>query len=167
MQTRSARAKPWLAKSPGATTPSLSRRAGSASDRTQLAADILNEDRVALAARLRDPGDDPPPNYFRESTAVDDEPCASPLQPLFHLAHMPPSLNVSRLFGVKATAKECNYDVGHVVGVSEPEEWREICTLQTVGSNLAPTQITFINTLTQEWLGACVKISRFLISMQS
>jgi hypothetical protein len=79
MQTRSARAKPWLAKSPGATTPSLSRRAGSASDRTQLAADILNEDRVALAARLRDPGDDPPPNYFRETTAVDDEPCACPL----------------------------------------------------------------------------------------
>lgn len=75
MQSRSARAKPWLAKSPTPLTPSTwSNRAASAGDRSQLASDILNEDRVALAARLRDPGDDPPPNYFREPTAAEDEP---------------------------------------------------------------------------------------------
>jgi hypothetical protein len=84
MQSRSSRAKPWLVKSPGLfTPPAQSNRAACASDRSQLAADILNEDRVALAARLRDPGDDPPPYYnSRESTAADDEPydCFASLQ---------------------------------------------------------------------------------------
>jgi hypothetical protein len=79
MQSRSSRTKPWLAKSPSVSgTSSFSNRGASAGDRSHVAADILNEDRVALAARLRDPGDDPPPNYFRDSTAADDEPFASP-----------------------------------------------------------------------------------------
>ena len=82
MQSRSARAKPWLIKSPGAlATSSTADRTASAGDRSQLAADILNEDRVALAARLRDPGDDPPPNYLRESNAADDEPYAAAAPP--------------------------------------------------------------------------------------
>jgi hypothetical protein len=94
MQSRSARAKPWLTKSPSAfATSSSADRAASAADRSQLAADILNEDRVALAARLRDPGDDPPPNYLRESNAADDEPyvpAAPPppaVRPLYAHAH--------------------------------------------------------------------------------
>jgi hypothetical protein len=75
MQSRSSRAKPWLTRSQGVfTPPAVSSRGASSGDRCQLTGDILNEDRVALAARLRDPGDDPPPNYFRESAAADDEP---------------------------------------------------------------------------------------------
>ena len=84
MQSRSARAKPWASKSPRVSTPpTSSNRSAFAGDRSQLAADILNEDRVALAARLRDPGDDPPPNYFREPTAADDDPSATPPPPHF------------------------------------------------------------------------------------
>ena len=137
MQSRSSRAKPWLAKSPSVfTPPAPSFRAASASDRSQLTADILNEDRVALAARLRDPGDDPPP-YYRDSSAVEDEPCGPPKTASSTICAnftFSSRLNVSRqALGVKPTySRDSIVDASHVIGVSEPEEWREISTLQTV-----------------------------------
>jgi hypothetical protein len=137
MQSRSSRAKPWLAKSPTVfTPPAPSIRAASASDRSQLTADILNEDRVALAARLRDPGDDPPP-YYRDSSAAEDEPCGPPKPASLSsvaIFTFSSRLNVSRQpLGVKPTySRDSNVEAGHVIGVSEPEEWREISTLQTV-----------------------------------
>jgi hypothetical protein len=137
MQSRSSRAKPWLFKSPSVLTPPAStNRAASANDRSQLAADILNEDRVALAARLRDPGDDPPPYYIsRESTTADDEPCDPQISfLLLSISSLFFRLNVSRQpLGTKSNPRDSNFDAGHVIGVSEPEEWREISALQTVG----------------------------------
>ncbi len=174
MQTRSARAKPWLTKSPGAfATSASSDRAASVGDRSQLAADILNEDRVALAARLRDPGDDPPPNYLREPNAADDEPYVpAMLLSLALMLMLALRLNVSRnAIGGKSSARDSNFDSGQVIGVCESEEWREISMLQTVRlvqclpPHYSPPLLTSF--LHQEWLGACVKISRFLISMQS
>jgi hypothetical protein len=48
-------------------------------------------------------------------------------------------LNVARApFGGKLNGREANDDLGRVVGVSEPEEWREISALQAVTRSSMP-----------------------------
>jgi hypothetical protein len=62
-------------------------------------------------------------------------PSPCPPVPLRRSVDVQRRLNVSRHpFGGKQHSRDSSDDTGRVIGVSEPEEWREISTLQTVGS---------------------------------